>query len=197
MWCPRHVITLLACTACCDLLRPSVHPCTTHNGSHVGLSREASATPDSGYCFLVCTSSKGLRPDNVSNCEVSVSAGGRTDRGIRSAIIQEMSVRPPPPPPPQPLQSLYFSVSKLAIAQHTNTQQLQTQRLPQISDPFRINTLKYTWNINIQKLRVLGAHSVSVSPVRYELPTVYLCVPYGSHRKQRLFPHTALTGWAL
>jgi hypothetical protein len=27
--------------------------------------------------------------------------------------------------------------------------------------------------------------------------TVYLCVPYGSHSKQRLFPHTALTGWAL
>jgi hypothetical protein len=27
--------------------------------------------------------------------------------------------------------------------------------------------------------------------------TVYLCVPYGSHDKQRLFPQTALTGWAL
>jgi hypothetical protein len=27
--------------------------------------------------------------------------------------------------------------------------------------------------------------------------TVYLCVPYGSHNKQRLFPQTALTGWAL
>jgi hypothetical protein len=27
--------------------------------------------------------------------------------------------------------------------------------------------------------------------------TVYLCVPYGSHSKQRLFPQTALTGWAL
>jgi hypothetical protein len=26
---------------------------------------------------------------------------------------------------------------------------------------------------------------------------MYLCVPYGSHSKQRLFPHTALTGWAL
>jgi hypothetical protein len=30
-----------------------------------------------------------------------------------------------------------------------------------------------------------------VSPVRYGL---YLCVPYGSHNQQRLFPHTALTG---
>jgi hypothetical protein len=38
---------------------------------------------------------------------------------------------------------------------------------------------------------------ICVSPVRYGLPTVYLCVPYGSHSKQRLFPHTALTGWAL
>jgi endoribonuclease Dicer len=27
--------------------------------------------------------------------------------------------------------------------------------------------------------------------------TVYLCVLYGSHNKQRLFPQTALTGWAL
>jgi hypothetical protein len=36
-----------------------------------------------------------------------------------------------------------------------------------------------------------------VSPERYGLPAVYLCVPYGSHNKQRLFPHTALTGWAL
>jgi hypothetical protein len=27
--------------------------------------------------------------------------------------------------------------------------------------------------------------------------TVYLCVPYGSHNKQRLFPQTPLTGWAL
>jgi hypothetical protein len=30
--------------------------------------------------------------------------------------------------------------------------------------------------------------------VKYEL---YLCVPYGSHIKQWLFPQTALTGWAL
>jgi hypothetical protein len=47
-----------------------------------------------------------------------------------------------------------------------------------------------------------------VFPVRYGLdfyilfrrnfaPKVYVCVPYGSHNKQRLFPQTALTGWAL
>jgi hypothetical protein len=48
-----------------------------------------------------------------------------------------------------------------------------------------------------------------VFPVRYGLDlyilfralhsphTVYLCVPYGSHKKQRLFPQTALTGWAI
>jgi hypothetical protein len=35
---------------------------------------------------------------------------------------------------------------------------------------------------------------IRVSPVRYGL---YLCVPYGSHSKQRLFPQTALTGWGL
>jgi hypothetical protein len=46
-------------------------------------------------------------------------------------------------------------------------------------------------------------------PVRYGLDlyilfrtvhsahTVYLCVPYGSHNKERLFPSTTLTGWAL
>jgi hypothetical protein len=33
-----------------------------------------------------------------------------------------------------------------------------------------------------------------VFPVRYGL---YLCVPYGSHNKQRLFPQTALTVWDL
>jgi hypothetical protein len=44
-----------------------------------------------------------------------------------------------------------------------------------------------------------------VFPVRYELNLYILfrrilpteCVPYGSHNKQRLFPQTALTGWAL
>jgi hypothetical protein len=32
-----------------------------------------------------------------------------------------------------------------------------------------------------------------VFPVRDEL---YVCVPYGSHSKQRLFPQTSSTGWA-
>jgi hypothetical protein len=44
---------------------------------------------------------------------------------------------------------------------------------------------------------ILPTQCICVSPVRYGLLTVYLCVPYGSHNKQRLFPHTALTGWAL
>jgi hypothetical protein len=26
---------------------------------------------------------------------------------------------------------------------------------------------------------------------------LHFCVPYGSHNKQRLFPQTAVTGWAL
>jgi hypothetical protein len=33
-----------------------------------------------------------------------------------------------------------------------------------------------------------------VFPVRYGL---YLCVPYGSYNKQRLFPPTELTGWII
>jgi hypothetical protein len=33
-----------------------------------------------------------------------------------------------------------------------------------------------------------------VFAMRYEL---YLCVPYGSHSKQRLFPQSALTGLCL
>jgi hypothetical protein len=40
-----------------------------------------------------------------------------------------------------------------------------------------------------------------VFPVRYELNlcthTVYLCVPYGSHKKKGLFFQTVLTCWAL
>jgi hypothetical protein len=32
---------------------------------------------------------------------------------------------------------------------------------------------------------------------KHSIHRVYLCVPYGSHNKQRLFPQTALTGWAL
>jgi hypothetical protein len=39
-----------------------------------------------------------------------------------------------------------------------------------------------------------------VLTVRYGMPTahrVYVCVPYGSHNKQRLFPRTSLTDWAL
>jgi hypothetical protein len=28
-------------------------------------------------------------------------------------------------------------------------------------------------------------------------PLSFVCVAYGSHKKQRLFPQTALTGWAL
>jgi hypothetical protein len=31
----------------------------------------------------------------------------------------------------------------------------------------------------------------------YSAHTVYLCVPFGSHNKQRFFPQRALTGCAL
>jgi hypothetical protein len=69
----------------------------------------------------------------------------------------------------------------------------------------------YQGGLNTLKLGILPTQCICVFPVRYGLPTVclcvscevrtahtvYLCVPYGSHSKQRLFPHTALTGGAL
>jgi hypothetical protein len=49
------------------------------------------------------------------------------------------------------------------------------------------------WNGGIAPRIILGNRSQrrNVFPVRYGL---YLCVPYGSHTKQRLFPQIALTG---
>jgi hypothetical protein len=38
---------------------------------------------------------------------------------------------------------------------------------------------------------------ISHTTTPHSAHTVYLCVPYGSHSKQRLFPQTALTGLAL
>jgi hypothetical protein len=35
------------------------------------------------------------------------------------------------------------------------------------------------------------------SEILHSAHSVYLCGPYGSHNKKRLFPQTALTGWAL
>jgi hypothetical protein len=43
----------------------------------------------------------------------------------------------------------------------------------------------------------LGTHVLQHIETFNSAHTVYLCVPYGSHNKQRLFPQTALTGWAL
>jgi hypothetical protein len=40
-------------------------------------------------------------------------------------------------------------------------------------------------------------HLLQQQTTLHSAHTVYLCVPYGSHNKQRLFPQTALTGWAL
>jgi hypothetical protein len=40
-------------------------------------------------------------------------------------------------------------------------------------------------------------HLLEHTQTLHSAHTVYLCVPYGSHNKQRLFPQTALTGWAL
>jgi hypothetical protein len=40
-------------------------------------------------------------------------------------------------------------------------------------------------------------HPLYHTKTLHSADSVYLCVPYGSHNKQRLFPQTALTGWAL
>jgi hypothetical protein len=40
-------------------------------------------------------------------------------------------------------------------------------------------------------------HLLQHTKTLHSAHTVYLCVPYNSHNKQRLFPQTALTGWAL
>jgi hypothetical protein len=40
-------------------------------------------------------------------------------------------------------------------------------------------------------------HLIYDNKTRHSAHTVYLCVPYGSHSKQRLFPQTALTCWSV
>jgi len=40
-------------------------------------------------------------------------------------------------------------------------------------------------------------HRVLHSKILRSAPTVYLCVLYGSEKKQRLFIYTALTDWFL
>jgi hypothetical protein len=52
---------------------------------------------------------------------------------------------------------------------------------------FRAHKLPYT--------RIPPALTLKRTP--HSAHTVYLRVSYGSHNKQRLFPLTALTGWAL
>jgi hypothetical protein len=40
-------------------------------------------------------------------------------------------------------------------------------------------------------------HLLKCTTTLHSAHTVYLCVPYGSRNKQRMFPQTALTGGAL
>jgi hypothetical protein len=40
-------------------------------------------------------------------------------------------------------------------------------------------------------------HLLSHTKTLHSAHTVYQCVPYACHKKQRLFPQTALTDWAL
>jgi hypothetical protein len=70
--------------------------------------------------------------------------------------------------------------------------------LHQDGAPF-VNLAQYYWLFIPE---VLNSLNPSVPPAStHQTPhsahTMYLCVPYGSHNKQRLFPQTALTGWAL
>jgi hypothetical protein len=61
--------------------------------------------------------------------------------------------------------------------------------------PHRISCWVHTWLLFCN-----GAYfryDVYKAKTLHSAHTVYLCVPCGSHNKQRLFPWTALTGWAL
>jgi hypothetical protein len=50
-----------------------------------------------------------------------------------------------------------------------------------------------------QTEQTTGVAQISEPPLKtlHSAHTVYLCVLYGSHNKQRLFPQIAFTGWAL
>jgi hypothetical protein len=79
--------------------------------------------------------------------------------------------------------------------------------------PAKITWTRSWWGCPVPKAKAVFLHTpqpmsllvlvlVLVPPAStcqtpHSAHTVYLCVPYGSHSKQRLFPHTALTGWAL
>jgi hypothetical protein len=65
--------------------------------------------------------------------------------------------------------------------------------------PAEIRT-KHLSNMNLECYHYIILFDCSTSKhtkTLHSAHTVYLCVAYGSHNKQRLFPQTALTGWAL
>jgi hypothetical protein len=55
----------------------------------------------------------------------------------------------------------------------------------------------WEWTLTLQSPVVTICTTCFNTLKLHSAHTVYLCVPYGSHNKQRLFPQTALTGWAL
>jgi hypothetical protein len=55
----------------------------------------------------------------------------------------------------------------------------------------------YSLATAIQALLTVGTTSFNTLQLCILPYGLYLCVPYGSHSKQRLFTQTALTGWAL
>jgi hypothetical protein len=88
--------------------------------------------------------------------------------------------------------------------QHWRTEQIQgktwilTDNILFWSDQWPVTSDQ--WPVTSDQWAVIidlcSGHDLKFSPdaVRYGL---YLCVPYVSHSKQRLFPQIPLTGWAL
>jgi hypothetical protein len=56
---------------------------------------------------------------------------------------------------------------------------------------------QHNWVLTLNPSGYYMYHPLEHTKILHSAHTVYLCVPYGSHNKQRLFPQTALTGWAL
>jgi hypothetical protein len=73
------------------------------------------------------------------------------------------------------------------------TFQSDTERKGPLGEPRR------RWEDNVNPLKPSGHYMYHRfnTPKLYILPTQCICVPYGSHNKQGLFPQTAITGWAL
>jgi hypothetical protein len=134
-----------------------------------------------------------LPPDTIINHCSSHSPAQHPDglqttpeRPSRANTGCQAGLSPPPPPFPPPSEVKTRGASP--PLDHTSHSVLLRPSEPTGYSTY--HSLQHNENLYFTAV----FYSVSVSPVRYGL---YLCVPYGSHSKHRLFPHTALTGWAL